>query len=465
MIQGVLLGVLLAGGPGSQFSITYETRIDEDGRLVCTAIQDTSGVSMLRQDPSSGDNSDIDYLAWWDDPPDHTAREGNIQIRYYNFPSDEFREAFQHAVAIWDSVLDFAVSPKIVARYLPQPSGFSPAAYAQVSIGCINSEPFCRTTALENHVKGRDVNSGFPEVIVTLNDLEDSQLYPGGWHLEKDWSPAPDSLDLITVVLHEMTHSFGFSTMIRRSGCCAARNGAPEGAAFVYDHFVWTQQHGRLIDLPSPSEELLEALGTGEGALWGQLGWENLHGEPMLTLEVGMGPTVIGGIAFSGGGVDVYHMSSSAYPKGTVNSLMGIGHPGVALRHPGPIVMAMLYDMGWDLKTDIPTALPPPPPRRPGLPPLYPPSQRPDVRLEVIERGAWHQILVHWDEVPNADRYATRLTSRSGTPRSSGDWRGYYSQPPVRYLVRKSWGPFTIEVWAVNAIGVSPKTTATWPDQ
>ena len=56
MIQGVLLGVLLAGGPGAQFSITYETRIDEDGRLVCAAVEEESDPAMLRQGPSSRDD-------------------------------------------------------------------------------------------------------------------------------------------------------------------------------------------------------------------------------------------------------------------------------------------------------------------------------------------------------------------------------------------------------------------------
>lgn len=456
MIQGVLLGVLLAGGPGSQVSITYETRIDEDGQLVCTVSQEEADFAMLRQDPSSRDNRDIDSLLWWDDPPDHTAREGNIKIRYYNFPSDEHREAFQHAVAIWDSVLDFAVPPEVVARYLPHPSEY--VAYAEVYTHCTGDEPFCRSNALQNHVKRRNLSPGSPEVQITLTDLDNSRDVPGGWHLEKDWSPGPDSIDLITVVLHEMAHSFGFSTLFHISGCCV-ENRAPEGTVLVYDNFVWTQEHGRLIDLPSPSEELLEALGTGEDALWGRLGWENLHGEPMLTPEVGMGPTVISS--------DVHHMSARAYPSGTVNSLMGIAFQtgAAALRHPGPIVTAMLYDMGWDLKTDIPTTLPPPPPRRPGLPPLFPPSQRPNVRLEVIERGAWQQILVHWDEVPNADGYGTVLTSRSGKPRSSGSWRGYYSRPPVRYLVRKSWGPFLIEVWGSNATGGGPATIVTWPEE
>ena len=81
----------------------------------------------------------------------------------------------------------------------------------------------------------------------------------------------------------------------------------------------------------------------------------NVRGEPMLTPEVAMGPVPLWYSARYQHGIDIVHMSQPTYPKGTVNSLMTVGYPGVALRHPGPIVMAMLYDIGWELKTDVPT--------------------------------------------------------------------------------------------------------------
>ena len=174
-----------------------------------------------------------------------------------------------------------------------------------------------------------------------------------------------------------------------------------------------------------------------------------------------MGPVPLWYSARYQHGIDIVHMSQPTYPKGTVNSLMTVGYPGVALRHPGPIVMAMLYDIGWELKTDVPTTLPPPPPRRPEY---RPPGKPENLRLSVTQRGGWHQILVRWDEVPYAEHYAIRLTSRSGKPGYSGV-RTIAGRQPRRYLVRESWGPFTIEVWARNSAGLSESTSVTWPSE
>ena len=470
MIQGVLLGVLLASGPGSQVSVTYETRIDEDGRLVCALAGVETGTVAPRPDPSSQDHLESND-SWWVDPPDHTVREGNIEIGFYNFPSDEFREAFRHAAAIFDSILDIKVPVQIKTVYLPLTHPANPAGQTSISITC-ESGPFCRTRVLENQVQGVDTNGERDEAKIHIFDLEGSYPYPGGWHLEKDWSPPPDKIDLITTVLHELTHAFGFVSGFNRSGCCEARSHAEDDPFTVYDLFVWTQENGRLIDLPSPSEELLEAL-SGPQLFWGQTGWKNVRGEPMLTPEVAMGPVWLMS-AWSTYVVylHVSHLDGRAYPKGTVNSLMGVAYSGVALRHPGPIITAMLYDMGWDLKTEIPTDLPPPPPWKdpPPLPPPPPPPPptepppMPDVQLTVTQRGGWYQLLLRWDPLPTAEYYYSSIRSPSRKHRYHA-LRKYHPQPEARYLVRKSWGPFTIWVEGVNDLGSGPRAVLTWPEE
>lgn len=473
MIQGVLLGVLLAGGPGSRISTTHETRIGEDGRLVCTRVEETSDPAALHRDPSSR----VSVLTGWEEEPsDVTIQEGNFTVIYKNFPSDEFREAFQHGVGIWDSILDVRVPVKIMTRYLPLPDERSAAGSVHVESTCDNRR--CRPAALQNQVHGRDLNGRALEARVTIYDLEGSTYYPEGWHLEKEWSPPQGGLDLITVVMHELGHAFGIVSNFYLSeccaamdpwqpGCCAAVNHWHNNPFQLYDTFIWTQEDGRLIDLPSPSEKLLEAL--KKEVFWGRTGWKNVRGEPMLTPEVAMGPVVVNGLTVFGGRLDSSHMSSEAYPYGTVNSLMATANPGVSLRHPGPIVMAMLYDMGWDLKTDIPADLPPPPPRRDDLPPPVPtePPPMPDVQLTATQRGGWYQLLLRWEVAPSAYavyRYNVSLYSPNRKHRHNRLWT-YPSQPHARYLVRKSWGPFTIRVRAVNELGGSPNAIVIWPEE
>ncbi len=462
MIQGVLLGVLLASGPGSQVSVTYETRIDEDGRLICTRAEEESEPAALYQDPSSQVSA---LTGWEEEPSDVTIREGNFTVIYKNFPSDEFREAFQHGVRIWDSILDVKVPVKIMTRYLPLPDEWNAAGSVHVESTCDNRR--CRPATLQNQVRRRDLNGRAPEARINIYDLEGSIPYPEGWHLEKEWSPPQGAHDLITTVMHELGHAFGITSDFYRSGCCAAVSHWHNNPFQLYDTFIWNQEDGRLIDLPSPSGKLLDALGTGEPVLWGRLGWDNVRGEPMLTPEIAMGPVMVNGLSFQLQ-TDLHHMSNSAYPKGTVNSLMGAGHSGVALRHPGPIVMAMLYDMGWDLKTDIPTDLPPLPPRKDDPPPPPPPPTEPppmpDVQLTVTQRGGWYQLLLRWDPLPTAEYYYSSIRSPSRKHRYHA-LRKYHPQPEARYLVRKSWGPFTIWVEGVNDLGSGPKAVLTWPEE
>ncbi len=408
-------------------------------------------------------------LFWWEDPSTHVrVWEGQFEILFKDFPSEEFQEAFQHGVRIWASLLDPGIPVRLAAEY--RPILYPGDAAVGTSTGCSSSniDPdqsrFCWPRSLYNQVLGYQ-GTDHPDFEVIIRDIKDSEHYPGGWRLEKDWSPPPDQLDLITIVLHELAHGFGISTRFNWFGCCEAKSKSTTGRApfHPYDIFVWTERHGRLTDLPSPSEELLEALGGNE-LFWGKTGWKNVHGEPMLTPEVAMGPVPLWHSARYRRGLDIVHLSPSDYPKGTVNSVMTIGYPGIALRHPGPILMAMLYDIGWNLKTDIPTTFPPVPDRRPGQPSLYPPTERPNVQLDVVQRGAWLWILVHWEDVPKAEYYRIRLTSRSGKPQHSGTWWGY-AKSPHRYLVRESWGPFTIEVMASNDNGRAPVATVTWPGE
>lgn len=457
MIQGVLLGVLLTGGPGSQISITYETRIGEDGRLVCTRVEEKSDPAALHRDPSSRISA---LTGWEEEPSDVTLREGNFTVTYKNFPSDEFREAFQHGVRIWDSIFDVKVPVKIVTRYLPLPDEWHHSASVHVESTCDNR--FCRPAALHNHVHGRDLNGRSPEARINIYDLEGSTPYPDGWHLEKEWSPPEDGNDLITTVMHELGHAFGIASDFDLSGCCVVESHRQNNPFQIYDTFIWTQKDGRLIDLPSPSEALFEAL--KKEVFWGRTGWKNVHGEPMLTPEVAMGPVVVNSIDFFNREPDLHHMSFRDYGR-TANSLMAAAPSGVALRHPGPIVMAMLYDLGWDLKTDIPTDLPPPPPRKddPPPPPTEPPPM-PDVQLTVTQRGGWHQLLLRWEALPTAESYYTSISSSTWHFPSNGRWKRHIQPVGLRYLVRKSWGSFTIKVYGSNVVGSGPEAVVTWPE-
>ena len=114
----------------------------------------------------------------------------------------------------------------------------------------------------------------------------------------------------------------------------------------LYESYLWTETHGRVVDLPNPSRELYEAMTSGN-LLWGSHLWKNQHDKRMLAPEVNRGPVPVTSPA-TYGTATASHLANS-YPKNSENSLMTFAYRGWSRHYPGPVILSMLYDMGWDL--------------------------------------------------------------------------------------------------------------------
>ena len=151
--------------------------------------------------------------------------------------------------------------------------------------------------------------------------------------------------------------------------------------------------------LNTSSRDIYDAV-TNNDLLWGNLSHTNWHGEPLLTTEMNGGPVPLrspGKLTYS----SAHHLDYRAYPDDSPDSLMTSGRSSaVTVKGPGPVTLAMLYDMGWELSDAgwevIETGRPPPPP---AVPPM------PEIELDVTERGGWNLILVRWDDLPSADHF------------------------------------------------------------
>ena len=334
--QLVLAATLVNSG-----TITHSLEIGPDGQIQCVSV--------------ALSHEEVAALRLPDGPKavPVTVRRGPIEIRYLNYPGEaefpeEAKEAFQYGVDRWLELIAPRGPIQIEVRFRPQPESTSAAGLAAVYLGCSRDRlRACGASSLVNHVHERDLDPEQPDIAIDLYDLQDSQIYSGGWYLGTDGQTPPSALDLATVAMHEIAHGLGISSFMRRpSERVLERNQWQGSLDSLYESYLWTEAHGRVVDLPNPSRELYEAMTSGN-LLWGSHLWKNQHDKRMLAPEVNRGPVPLTSPA-TYGTATASHLDSS-YPKNSENSLMTFAYRGWSRHYPGPIILSMLYDMGWDL--------------------------------------------------------------------------------------------------------------------
>lgn len=183
-------------------------------------------------------------------------------------------------------------------------------------------------SALANALAERDLNPEHPEVHVTLNsDMN--------WHTGPE--PSTRRPDLVSTVMHEVMHGLGLNGWMRRDPQTGEGSvGAGTGYAGIYDQFVEDRGGRELLDYPAPSKQLGDAL-ISDALYWnGPAGRRAAGGaRPRLAATEGFGSYA--------------HLRDETYPNGTANSMMTPKGERDPQRHPGPISLGMLADLGWGL--------------------------------------------------------------------------------------------------------------------
>ena len=182
---------------------------------------------------------------------------------------------------------------------------------------------------------------------VTMSDSED-------WYYGLDGNPGENQYDFVSVVLHEIGHGLGIIDSFRSEEDGSARFGfevvdddSGELYPYIFDVLILDRDLNWLTgigdtpgDFSNPSEELFEAL-TGIKPFW--IGEE--------ALEANGGSILLWAPEEFDEGVSVAHLDKDAYPHGNPNELMNPYQPsGMATHDPGPLVLAMLSDMGWAIR-------------------------------------------------------------------------------------------------------------------
>ena len=186
------------------------------------------------------------------------------------------------------------------------------------------------------------VNTYYP--IALANALSGSDLYFGhGIKLEFNanisWSfattPPAGDVDFVTIALHELAHGLGFiGNMTVESSIGQCGTTPYPFCPTPYDWHVVDSEGVPLLDYLTPDPRDLAARLRGDA---------NFGGPNTIVANAGVAAKL-----YAPGYWDISSLShlDQATFQSTINDLMTPNY-GVAARHPGPVTMGILQDIGW----------------------------------------------------------------------------------------------------------------------
>lgn len=274
------------------------------------------------------------------------TQAANIEVTYDGFTA-EAQAAFQEAVNIWASIIETPVTIRIQARWTPLGAGVlgsaSPGTYAANFDGAQKNGVWY-PIALAEKISGTNMNGTDPDIVASFNSTNNA------WHYGlTGQAPPAGKYDLVSIVLHEIGHGLGITHAYS----------VDSGLGIIPDYFsnrpvlfevgLETPDGKNIINqFTPPSADLKNAL-TGE-ILY--------YNSPLIRAANGTFPAQVYAPATYSAGSSIAHLDEATYPAGSGNSLMTpqIGSAERIL-NPGPIVRAILKEMGWTAVLPKHTAL------------------------------------------------------------------------------------------------------------
>jgi hypothetical protein len=248
----------------------------------------------------------------------------------------EAQAAFQYAADIWATYLQSSVPITINACWATNlPQGVLGHSGSRNLIRDFTGAPVASTwypVSLANALYGDDLDPGAPDIEIAYSSMFN-------WYFGIDGNPGAGQYDLVTVVMHEITHGLGFAGSMSVTSGQGSWGIGPY--PMVYDRFTENGSGQELINtsiFPNPSS----ALAT-------QLTSNNLffNGMNTRTANGGANPKIYAPSTWSQGS-SYSHLDFSTY-KDTENGLMVYAlRSAMAIHVPGPVTMGILRDIGWE---------------------------------------------------------------------------------------------------------------------
>ena len=281
------------------------------------------------------------------------APKSQFIVTYTNF-TPEAKRAFQYAVDIWSTLITSSVPIRIQANWISDTPGLlgsaGPTSYRYSVDGAQKATAFYPITLAEK-IAHRELNApGEADIIADFNRNNE-------WYFGTDGLTPKGQIDMVTAVLHELTHGLGFIGFFNTTGTPSGQIVGQYLAALpsVYDCFIETGGAGgpvrRLVtsqkEFPNNSPELNQQL-TGNdlflnGAILRQTTVQKLrlHAKSLFSRST-----------------SIYHLDEDTYPAGNENSLMTPTlKQAESIHSPGPLVTTFFSDMEWKTTSVLHTPL------------------------------------------------------------------------------------------------------------
>ena len=267
----------------------------------------------------------------------------NIEVTYNNFPADA-EEAFQAAVDIWAYSLSSSVTIRITANWTFLSPGLLGSAGSSYVYRNFANAPDDRYygSALADQIAGYDLAPTQPDIIANFNSTQN-------WYFGTDGGGTFSQFDLLSVVLHELGHGFGFASSFGYSGGNGSYGVGANNIPMAYDELLTLGQNG------SPLLSLAEGSGLGSALTSNNV---YCNGDHATEAAGGSHPRIHAPVSFNFSS-SISHLNEFTYLAGSENSLMtpSMG-PSEVIHNPGPIALGLLQDLGWSLCNGSPDAEP-----------------------------------------------------------------------------------------------------------
>ena len=275
-------------------------------------------------------------------------KKSDIIVKYSLFPADA-KVAFEHAVGIWETIVESEIPIYIKANWqtIYDEDGKTntilgqagPTDYYENFEFAPRENRFYPVTLVERITKSEISGASSPDISSTFNkEIK--------WYFGTD-GKTPDLLyDFVTVVLHEIGHGLGFTGFFFAAGNLGAYGDDTYGMrklgdASAFDIMVANNKNNLLTDTT-----IFKILSSN---LFNAFTSNQLHStSPAATTNnFGVSPKLYAPSDWSDGS-SIYHLDDATYPNKNENSLMthAIGK-GEAIHDPGPITKGILADIGW----------------------------------------------------------------------------------------------------------------------
>lgn len=271
-----------------------------------------------------------------------------IEVTYSGF-TPEAEAAFQRAVDMWSALLITTVPIRIEAVFDSLDPGVlggaGPGGWRRVA-----AIPFWLPRALFDQLAERDLDPGDADIRATFSNDSD-------WYFGLDGRPGEDEFDFVSIVYHELAHGLGFfdSFVVEDREAEYAEYGiGDDNLPTIFELAIFDKELDQLVAeefFSNGSTELHDAI-TGIKLFWGVRGLENVHGETVTAPAANGGsPVMLWAPEEFNEGSSISHLDEDAYPSGTPNALMSpFFSRGQATHQPGPVLLAMLHDMGYTIR-------------------------------------------------------------------------------------------------------------------